>query len=113
MIHIINKTLNGIIFKCSRCNKIHIGFKNLNFNFSEQEFKSFASYIKGIDGLYWECVNNETIFERKIRIATGIHTFNILLSNDELEELKALLSTSGVSVKKNVLNDLCLHHHLN
>ena len=89
---IINQTENGKIFRCESCNKIHIEYKNLNFNFKEKEYLDFAKYFQKLDGQYWEYLNRESPYQRKIQVPIGHKNLNILLSNTELQELKSLLS---------------------
>ena len=89
---LINETENGQVFKCSKCNAIHIEYKNLNFNFSEGQFKHFSEYLSKLDGEYWEKKNKDAQFKRKIIIPIGHQSFKILLNNEELEELKQLFS---------------------
>lgn len=87
----INKTTHGKVFKCYTCKKIHIEYKNLNFNFEEEEYEEFATYIQDLDGEKWEEMNKNQIYTRKIIISIRHKTFNIMLHNYELEELKELL----------------------
>jgi hypothetical protein len=88
----INQTENGKIFRCPGCNKIHIEYKNLNFNFSDKEYKHFANYFKELDGQYWEKTNINMPYLRKIIVPIGHKNVNILLNNTELQELKNLFS---------------------
>ena len=87
-----NKTENGKVFKCSKCDAIHIEFNNLNFNFSEKQYKHFANYILKLDGNEWEYKNRNSHYRRKIIIPIGHKNVNILLNNAELQELKQLFS---------------------
>ena len=89
----INKTQNGQIFKCDKCNAIHIEYKNLNFNLSDEQFEHFSEYITKLDGKKWEEKNKNTLFKRKIIIPIGHQSFRVLLNIKELEELKRLFST--------------------
>lgn len=89
---IINKTESGQVFKCSKCNAIHIEYKNLNFNFSEKQYKHFADSILDLDGNKWERKNRNAHYRRKIIIPIGHKNVNILLNNAELQELKQLFS---------------------
>jgi len=91
---ISNSTENGKVFICSKCDAIHIEFKNLNFNFSETQFKNFTDYILELNGSEWEYKNRNTHYRRKIIIPTGHKNVKILLNNGELTELKQLLSIS-------------------
>jgi hypothetical protein len=88
----INQTENGSVFRCSGCSKIHIEYKNLNFNFSEKEYTDFAKYFKELDGSHWEKQNSQLPYRRKIIVPIGHNNINILLNSEELSELKSLFS---------------------
>ncbi|TAJ11707.1 hypothetical protein DMA11_15765 [Marinilabiliaceae bacterium JC017] len=88
---IINRTSNGNIFICSHCERIHIEYKNLNFNFSRQEFDYFARYFMNLDGDYWERVNAGAIYRRKILIPVGHKNLCLLMNKQELSEFRQLL----------------------
>ncbi|WP_321290609.1 DUF6686 family protein [uncultured Sunxiuqinia sp.] len=107
MIQLIGKTANGKIFKCDKCSAIHVEFKNMGFNLSEKQFPYFAESILDLDGNEWETRNKGSYFSRKILIPTGHNTINILLNNQELNELKELLTDrSGTKVTfNNISND--------
>jgi len=92
-IRTISQTANGKIFKCEKCEAFHIEYKNLNFNFNEHQLKHFIKCIEEIDGEKWERVNQTSSYKRKIIIPIGHHSFNVLLNNKELQELKTLLKT--------------------
>ena len=92
---LINKTINGQIFKCDSCEAIHIEYKNLCFNFSIQQFDDFADYISKLDGGKWENKNKNTPYKRKIIISIGHKSVNILLNNEELQELNNLFNRIG------------------
>lgn len=89
---ILNKTVNGLVFQCKTCNKIHIEFKNLNFNFEKDEYNQFTHYISHLNGKKWENLNLESQYKRKIVIPIGHRFFRILLNNTELTELKHLFN---------------------
>ena len=96
------RTENGHVFICPTCHMIHLEYKNLNYNFNDHgEYLHFANYILELDGDYWEDLNEDIIFKRKIIIPGGFYCFNILLDNEELDELKALFS--GLEVKEDVV----------
>jgi hypothetical protein len=88
---ILNKCTNGKVFKCGSCNKIHIEYKNIALNFSNEEYNQFARYFRNLDGQYWEQVNYNSEYKRKIIVPIGHKNLNILLNNNELIELKQLL----------------------
>lgn len=92
---ILVQTENGKIFKCSKCNAIHIEYKNLNFNLKEKEFKKFVRYVKEINGKDWENRNKDTDFNRKIIFPVGSGYFYALFNNEELGEFKQLLDFKG------------------
>ncbi len=54
---IIQKTNNGKVFKCFKCNLIHVEFKNINLNFTDSQYKYFVEYIMKINGEEWESRN--------------------------------------------------------
>ena len=60
----INKTQNGQVFKCDKCNLIHIEYKNLNFNFTIKQFDDFADYLSKLDGEEWEEKNKNSKFDK-------------------------------------------------
>ena len=88
----INQTKNGSLYVCPKCDKIHIEFNNLNFNFSNKEYTAFVRYISNLNGAFWEKENSNTNYKRKIIIPIGNDNFNIVLNNGELEELKLLFT---------------------
>lgn len=89
---ILKQTANGKVFKCETCNLIHIEFKNLNFNFSEFQFEHFSDYIQKLNGLEWEGINENSLYNRKIIVPIGHKNFNFMLNNNELIELQELLN---------------------
>ncbi|MEM9824377.1 MAG: DUF6686 family protein, partial [Bacteroidota bacterium] len=91
----IGKTEHGHVFICSTCQMIHFEFKNLNYNFrDEEDYLHFADYFLRLDGKFWESTNEDIFFKRKIIVPGGFSDFNILLNLEELMELKALFSGS-------------------
>ena len=90
-IKIDNQTKNGIVVTCTDCKKYQVLFKNLNFNFTKNEYDSFISYLNGIDGKEWEEEYKNSIYDKKIPIPTAQHNLLILLNSKELFELKKLL----------------------
>lgn len=88
----INQTENGKIFRCSSSNKIHIEYKNLNLNFNDKEYEFFVNYFKELDGQYWEGINSNSPYRRRIIVPIRHKNVNILLNNTELQELRKLFS---------------------
>ncbi|MDX8338961.1 DUF6686 family protein [Draconibacterium sp. IB214405] len=95
---VLIETLNGKIFKCATCDAIHVEYKNLNFNFKEEDFWKFAQYIQNLDGEEWTQRNKTSNFKRKIIIPVGSQVFNALLNTEELEEFKRLMNFQKGSV---------------
>ena len=93
---IIRQTDQGKVFKCSKCNFIHVEFKNLNFNFNTAQYEHFANYIQNLDGSEWENINRDSNYSRKIMIPIGHQNFNIILNADELIEFNNLLNIQQV-----------------
>lgn len=93
MAQIINKTSCGIVFRCSCCQKIHVEFNNINFNFTQEQYREFIKYLRELDGEYWEKKNRNSIFRRKIRIPLDKSTLCLMLNSDELLALRQLLAT--------------------
>ena len=91
---IVGQTVHGRVFKCFKCNLIHVEFKNLNFNFTDEQYKHFTDYIKSLDGAKWEYTNRNSSYTRKIMVPIGYQNINMMFHADELQELKSLLSMS-------------------
>ena len=106
---LINKTINGQIFKCDSCEAIHIEYKNLSFNFSVQQFDNFADYLSKLDGKKWEEKNKNSSYKRKIIIPIGHKSFNVLLNNEELQELNSLFNQIGKHIKPIKITERIVH----
>lgn len=110
----IKETTNGRVFMCNKCDAIHIEYKNLNFNLSAKQYKDYSAYIINLNGQEWERINKDSGFTRKIIIPTQDTSFNMMLTNTELTELKTLfgcdISTDRNIVKyQNLLKNTCLN----
>lgn len=70
---------------------IHIEFKNINFNFTDSQYKHLAEYMMKINGEEWESRNIDLNYSRKILIPIGYQNINIMFNNEELTEFKRLL----------------------
>ncbi len=88
---ILSKTLNGKIFICKTCDKIHIEFNNLNFVFAPEEFKFFRNYFKNLNEHHWKKVNEKSQYDRKIMIPIGHRNFTMLFHVEEIQEMRQLL----------------------
>lgn len=101
MNEILSITENGKVFLCPRCKLIHFEFKNLSFNFTETEFDYFRDYFEKINGEFWEVINANTFFKRKIFIPIGVENFKIILNKTEVSEINKLLVCGSTEVKQN------------
>ena len=102
-IKIINETKNGRVFTCPDCDKLHIEFNNLVFNFNEREYTHFSNYIKSLNGQFWEYLNLNTYYKRKIFIPLGHKNFTLLFNNSELTEIQELVGRKN-GKKQRVVN---------
>ncbi len=88
---ILSKTINGKIFMCKACDKIHIEFNNLNFVFTPEEFRFFRNYFKNLNEYHWENLNEKSQYDRKIMIPIGHTNFTMLFHAEEIQEMRRLL----------------------
>ncbi len=89
-LEVLSSSVNGKIFKCHTCNKIHIEYKNLNFAFSENEYFFFKDYFLKLKPEKWERINQNTIYKRKIMVPIGHRNFTIMFHSNEIYEIKEL-----------------------
>lgn len=90
-LRLLNQTLNGKIFKCSECNKIHIEYKNLNFVFEREEFEFFRNYFLELVPEHWEKRNRNSVYNRKILVPIGHKNFTAMFSAEEIHEIKSMM----------------------
>lgn len=111
---IYRQSINGKVYKCSKCGDIHFDFKNLSFSFSKEEFLQFKNYFLNLNEHYWASLNDSMNSTKKIRIP--IHHKNLLLSfsTDEIIEIKELFAFNSMQdftlpfVKnRTVISNLC------
>ncbi len=93
-LQVLGQTLNGKLFECKTCNKIHIEFKNLSFAFSKEEYILFRAYFLRLIPENWEYKNRNTIFKRKIMVPIGHNNFTAMFNKNEIYELKNLFQSS-------------------
>ena len=110
---ILSQTANGKVFKCSTCDKIHFEYKNLNFTFSKEKFVLFIKFFLEIDPEEWECLNQNSFYNRKIMVPIGNESFYAMFHAAEIYELKKLLrGTKGNSNTFEMLNLGRIETHL-
>ncbi len=93
---ILKQTENGMLLHLIHCNKYQLNFKNLNFNFSKEEYDSLFNYLKSIDCNYWETEYKNSIYEKKIPIPTPQANFIISIDRFELYEILNLLNFNTI-----------------
>jgi hypothetical protein len=71
-----------------------VEFRNLCFDFYEEEYLSFVQYVCGLDGEAIETKYKQSIHKRKIPLSVGHVCLTILLNKEELSELKFLFTAS-------------------
>jgi hypothetical protein len=90
--HFLKRTKDGLLIYCY-CNKsFQLLFKNINLNFTQNEFDSFAQYIYTIDENYWEQEYCNSVYNKKIPIPSEQANLLILLDRVDLYELRELLN---------------------
>ena len=88
---VYNRTSNGSLFRCEKCQSIHLEFNNLNINFSNpNNYHEFAKYLHQINADEWVRINKDSPYHRKIVIPLGNGNANFMLHAGELEDLKRL-----------------------
>lgn len=89
---VINKSANGQLIYCEKCELFHFEFGNLNFDFTQEEFERFRNYVTSIDGDYYHGLNSHTENRRKILLPTRLKGFHFCFYPEELREIRFLLT---------------------
>jgi hypothetical protein len=97
----MSQTANGKVFVCNGCNKYHLEYKNLQFSFNESEYRFFVDYFNKIDADYWESINKNTLYRKKIMVPIGHHNFTMMFDYVEILELRELFGQSETSLDTN------------
>ncbi|MFW5767888.1 MAG: DUF6686 family protein [Bacteroidales bacterium] len=88
----IYSTDKGQIVRNVPENNIIMEFGNLSWKLSVLQFRMLRQFITKIDGDHFEKLNANSFYRRKIRIPIKGTNLSILLSTDELEDLKKLIN---------------------
>lgn len=72
-------------------NEFIIEFGNLSWKLTLYQFRMMKNFIKRLDGQFYEELNKDSFYRRKIRIPIKTTNLSILLNQDELLDLKTLL----------------------
>lgn len=101
---ILSETENGQVFLCPICRLMHFEYKNISYNFTNAQFKDFVDYFIKINSEFWEVINVNSYFRRKIFIPIGVLNFKIILNRFEVDEIKGLLKKALVKTNDKNLN---------
>ncbi|WP_430813698.1 DUF6686 family protein [Carboxylicivirga sp. RSCT41] len=88
---VLSQTPNGRVFICPNCEKIHVEFHNFLFSFTKEEFHYFQQCFARMDGCYYEAINADVVYSRKIIVPIGHKNASMMLNSLELKELQQLL----------------------
>ncbi|MET1260032.1 DUF6686 family protein [Flagellimonas sp. DF-77] len=88
---VLNQNANGIFTYCDHSKLFQLVYNNLCFEFYEWELDVFRNYIDAIDVVKWESEMARSMHRRKIPIGVGNKHFLILMTREEVQELKNLL----------------------
>lgn len=103
---VINRTTNGVLVYCAKCNSYQLEFGNFFFQFTEKELEGFTEYLDKIDGEYYEKMNQDTPSNRKIFLRLPVQCVYCVLYLSELYELRAL-----VHFEDNKEVNTCIHRN--
>ena len=73
-------------------NEFIIEFGNISWRLTAFQFRLLRDFVLRIDGDYYERINRDSFYRRKIRIPVKGTNLSILLYQEELGDLKELLS---------------------
>ncbi len=110
---IIKTSPNGQLSYCDRCKIYQLEFGNLFFRFTTEEFLYFKNYIRKTDGSYYEEMNKDIPNNRKIFLRMPINGFYCCLHNEELDELKYLISIQKKHEEKSDIHFSFKNYSLN
>ncbi|SMO66337.1 hypothetical protein SAMN06265379_104189 [Saccharicrinis carchari] len=87
------KSQHGHLFTCNKCNKFHFEFNQIAIDFSSvKALENFQNYLIEINGEEFELLNIDTFYNRKIHIPFPNTAIKMVLSQNDLKELKVLVT---------------------
>lgn len=92
---LLNASPNGSLFYNEENRMVLLEFKNICFDFYEDEYLSFVQYICGLEGEEIERKYRNSIHRRKIPVPVGHACMTLLLNSEELSELKFLFTAQS------------------
>lgn len=88
------ETLNGKIFICENCNKIHLEFGTFGIDFiDEEQLNEMLTFLKGIKAMKLDRDADDSPYRRKIIIPFQNTNIKTLLNAEELAELCDLITS--------------------
>ena len=90
--NVLSRVKNGELALCRKSHIYSLTFNNLFFQFNEYQLLQFREYLNQIDIQYWLNCYACSIRKRKIPITTPNQTLVLFFNEDEMQDLKALLS---------------------
>ena len=92
----IGKVKSGELTVCLKCNHYHLTFNNIFFEFTKKEYIQFKKYIFQLNTEYWNENYPCPKVKKNIPIPTLQGNLVLLFNQQEIEELKKLLSSKIV-----------------
>ncbi|WP_163708858.1 DUF6686 family protein [Mangrovibacterium lignilyticum] len=87
------ETLNGKLFICSSCQKIHLEFITTGLDFrNQQSLKEMLVYLNGVKATSDDSSDQNMPYRRKIMIPFQDTNLKMLLTPSELDELTQLIA---------------------
>ncbi|MGB1391138.1 MAG: DUF6686 family protein [Flavobacteriaceae bacterium] len=92
----IGKVKSGELTLCTKCHHYHLTFNNIFFEFTKKEYIQFKKYIFQLNTEYWNENYPCPKVKKNISIPTLQGNLVLLFNQQEIEELKKLLSSKIV-----------------
>lgn len=92
----IGKVKSGELTVCLKCYHYHLTFNNIFFEFTNKEYIQFKKYIFQLNTEYWNENYPCPKVKKNIPIPTLQGNLVLLFNQQEIEELKKLLSSKIV-----------------
>ncbi len=83
----LSKTKSGELYLCEHCESYHLEFNNIYFEFTEEQFYQFKSYVLAIEVEYWEHKYACGRVKRKVPIPTMHPNLVLMFNRHEIFEL--------------------------
>lgn len=86
------QSINGQIYMCSSCSKIHLEFLSTGIDFeSEKVLYDFYTFLEQIDARFYELKNIHLEYRRKVIIPFPQTAIKMLLTAEEVDDLRRLI----------------------